>query len=164
MDDLPDVCLSAVLERAAARPRAPPAWAAIVRVSRRWRRRARAAITEVSLRDRASGSGSPWRPGGSAMLGPALVAAFPSSTRPSLDFSYGRGHRHAPELGLLSDITTLTDLRVRLAGAHYIDGDLVAISALSNIVQALALHDTRLDLPLAEIAGFKALESLSMTY
>eukprot|EP00850_Spirogloea_muscicola_P024158 SM000459S16469 [mRNA] locus=s459:10737:12830:- [translate_table: standard] len=170
MDDLPDECLSAVLERAAARPEAPPAWAAIAGVCRRWRRLARAAITEISLRVPGVGHGYSRRRE-PAVLGPALVATFPSLTRLSLAFSFVRGRCHATEPSLLSATTTLTDLRVRLAAppfpqnefdAEDLQRTFRAISMLSNIVRALTIHDTRLDLSLADIAGFTALESLSL--
>eukprot|EP00850_Spirogloea_muscicola_P021563 SM000253S09052 [mRNA] locus=s253:21405:23677:- [translate_table: standard] len=150
--------------RAAARPAAPPAWAAIVQVCRRWRRLARAAITEVSLQDRTHG--------GTGGAGPRAGRRLPLVTRLSLDFGW-RGHRHAPELGLLSAITTLTDLRVRLAGDYRDEGEHVAVrlqrtlgamSSLGNIVRALTLHNAPLDLPLAGIAGLAALESLAVTH
>eukprot|EP00850_Spirogloea_muscicola_P019806 SM000199S05433 [mRNA] locus=s199:180598:181370:- [translate_table: standard] len=173
MDDLPDECLSAVLERTAARPEAPPAWGVIAGVCRRWRRLARAAITEVSLRVPRVGHGYPRRRREPAVLGPALVATFPSLTRLSLAFSFVRGRCHATELKLLSAITTLTDLRVRLAAppipknefdAEDLQRTFGAISMLSSIVRALTLHDTHSHLSLADIAGFTALESLALEH
>eukprot|EP00850_Spirogloea_muscicola_P018372 SM000167S02985 [mRNA] locus=s167:206056:206319:- [translate_table: standard] len=64
----------------------PAAWAAIVAVCHRWRRLAKAAITAVSLQERAGrvvGQGEPAQP-----LSPALAAAFPALTRLSLEFLY----------------------------------------------------------------------------
>eukprot|EP00850_Spirogloea_muscicola_P013741 SM000095S24955 [mRNA] locus=s95:124323:126730:+ [translate_table: standard] len=174
MDDLPDVCLSAVLERAAARPQAQPAWAAIVQVCRRWRRLARAAIAELSLRVRGGGHGSPGRPGEPAMLGPALVATIPSlrasvltsatceATVTPPDSTSCRLSRRSPtcESGwrvFVHSMMTTTTLRT-------CSRNFGAISLLRNVVRALTLDDTRLYFSLAVIAGFTALESLSLTY
>eukprot|EP00850_Spirogloea_muscicola_P006862 SM000033S12383 [mRNA] locus=s33:515391:516397:- [translate_table: standard] len=97
------------------------------------------------------------------MLGPALVAAFPSLTRLSLDFSYGRGHAHAPGLKPPVGLTTLTTLRAGGINGEYFVCDpqraFEAISALGSVVRALTLYDTCV----AEVAGFQALESLAVT-
>eukprot|EP00850_Spirogloea_muscicola_P003131 SM000012S25393 [mRNA] locus=s12:844790:848151:+ [translate_table: standard] len=142
IESLPDECLTAVLARAAARPGGPPGWAAIVSVCRRWRRLAKAAITEISLRDRGcQGSG----PGEPPVVGTGLAAALPALTRLSLHFD-SVPHE---DLRHLSAISTLTDLRVELAGQEHNDEiDHVELQRTFRSLTALStscerLHYTR---------------------
>eukprot|EP00850_Spirogloea_muscicola_P023302 SM000345S12843 [mRNA] locus=s345:61719:64405:- [translate_table: standard] len=101
-----------------------------------------------------------------AVFGPALAAAFPASSHLTLQYCYGP-HVHGPpydDLCLLSDISTLSDLRIRLVGEDAaLQCRFRALHMLSNVVRELSIGNAGFMLPLADIASFTALKSLALT-